>query len=57
VIAVGESLKKCFGAAMAVEESAHVAFIAHQLGTPTLVTNEEVARMHDFIHHEYGQGR
>jgi L-fuculose-phosphate aldolase len=31
VFAVGESLKKCFGAAMAVEESAQVAFIALQL--------------------------
>lgn len=55
VIAVGENLKKCFGAAMAVEESAHVAYIALQLGTPTLVPESEVARMHEFIHHQYGQ--
>jgi L-ribulose-5-phosphate 4-epimerase len=55
VIAVGESLKKCFGAAMAVEESAHVAFIAYQLGTPSPVSDAEVERMHDFIHHKYGQ--
>jgi L-fuculose-phosphate aldolase len=55
VIAVGESLNKCFGAAMAVEESAHVAFIALQLGTPRLVPPAEVSRMHDFIHHQYGQ--
>ena len=55
VIAVGENLKKCFGAAMAVEESAHVAYIALQLGTPTLVPEPEVQRMHEFIHHQYGQ--
>lgn len=55
VIAVGENLKKCFGAAMAVEESAHVAYIALQLGTPTLVPEPEVRRMHEFIHHQYGQ--
>ena len=55
VIAVGESLKKCFGAAMAVEEGAHVAFIALQLGTPRLVPTAEVSRMHDFIHQQYGQ--
>jgi L-fuculose-phosphate aldolase len=55
VIAVGENLKKCFGAAMAVEESAHVAYIALQLGMPTLVPEPEVARMHEFIHHHYGQ--
>jgi L-fuculose-phosphate aldolase len=55
VIAVGETLKKAFGAAMAVEESAHVAFIALQLGTPKPVPDGEVERMNDFIHHKYGQ--
>jgi len=55
VFAVGENLKKCFGAAMAVEEGAHVAFIAMQLGTPTLVPDSELQRMHEFIHHRYGQ--
>lgn len=55
VIAVGENLKKAFGAAMAVEESAHVAYIAQQLGEPQLVSDAEVARMNDFIHHKYGQ--
>ncbi len=55
VVAVGEDLKKAFGAAMAVEESAHVAFIALQLGEPRLVSKSEVARMNDFIHHKYGQ--
>ena len=55
VIAVGESLKKAFGAAMAVEESAQVAFIALQLGTPKMVPDGEVERMNDFIHHKYGQ--
>lgn len=55
VIAVGEELKKCFAAAMAVEESAHVAYIALQLGTPTPVPEQEVERMHEFIHHQYGQ--
>lgn len=55
VIAVGENLKKAFGAAMAVEESAHVASIAMQLGRPRLVADDEVKRMHDFIHFHYGQ--
>jgi L-fuculose-phosphate aldolase len=55
VVAVGENLKKAFGAAMAVEESAHVAFIALQLGEAKLVSDSEVARMNDFIHHKYGQ--
>jgi L-fuculose-phosphate aldolase len=55
VIAVGENLRKAFGAAMAVEESANVAFIAMQLGRPSLVSDEEVSRMHEFIHFRYGQ--
>jgi L-ribulose-5-phosphate 4-epimerase len=55
VIATGENLKKAFGAAMAVEESAQVAHIALQLGEPRLVSDSEVARMNDFIHHKYGQ--
>jgi L-ribulose-5-phosphate 4-epimerase len=55
VIAVGETLKKAFNAAMAVEESAHVAYIAIQLGKPSLVSDAEVSRMHEFIHFHYGQ--
>ena len=55
VVAVGEDLRKCFAAAMAVEESAHIASIALQLGTPALVTEPEIERMHEFIHHRYGQ--
>jgi L-fuculose-phosphate aldolase len=55
VVAVGETLKKAFGAAMAVEESANVAFIALQLGKPALVPDAEVSRMHEFIHFHYGQ--
>ena len=55
VIAVGENLKKAFGAAMAVEESAHVAFLASQLGNPMVVSESEIERMNDFIHHKYGQ--
>ena len=53
--AVGETLEKCFAAATAVEESAHVAFIALSLGKPSLVPQSEVERMHEFIHHHYGQ--
>ncbi|MDQ6773320.1 MAG: class II aldolase/adducin family protein [Candidatus Dormibacteraeota bacterium] len=55
VVAVGEDLAKCFAAAMAVEESAHVAFIALQLGVPRAVPESEIERMHEFIHHHYGQ--
>lgn len=55
VMATGESLKKAFHAAVAVEESAQVAFLAFQLGSPSLVSESEVARMHDYIHNRYGR--
>jgi ribulose-5-phosphate 4-epimerase/fuculose-1-phosphate aldolase len=55
VMAVGETPLKAFHAAVAVEESAHVAFLAEQLGTPFPVPDGEVERMNTFIHHRYGQ--
>lgn len=55
VMAVGENPHKAFHAAVSVEESAHVAFIALQLGTPHPVPASEVERMNTFIHHRYGQ--
>jgi L-fuculose-phosphate aldolase len=55
VVAVGEDLRRSYGAAHQVEESAHVAFLALQLGRPHLVPASEIDRMHEFIHHHYGQ--
>jgi L-ribulose-5-phosphate 4-epimerase len=55
VVAVGEDLRSCYTAAAQVEESAHIAFLALQLGRPHLVPPAEVERMHEFIHHRYGQ--
>ena len=55
VMAVGENPRKAFHAAVSVEESARVAFIALQLGEPVEVSDSEVRRMNDFIHRRYGQ--
>jgi L-fuculose-phosphate aldolase len=55
VVAIGEDLRRCFIAASQVEESALVAFLALQLGQPHQVPPQEIERMHDFIHHRYGQ--
>lgn len=55
VVAVGEDLRKSYTAAAQVEESAHIAFLALQLGEPHPVPASEIERMHDFIHHHYGQ--
>jgi len=55
VMAVGENPRKAFHAAVSVEESARVAFIALQLGEPRRVSDSEVRRMNEFIHRRYGQ--
>jgi L-fuculose-phosphate aldolase len=55
VMATGENITKAFHAAVSVEESAQVAFLAFQLGNPDLVPVEEIERMNEYIHHRYGQ--
>jgi ribulose-5-phosphate 4-epimerase/fuculose-1-phosphate aldolase len=55
VIAVGESAESAFTAAILVEQSARVAYLAQLLGEPAPIPPDEVERMHRFLHHEYGQ--
>lgn len=55
VMAVGETLEKAFAAAVLVEESARIAWIARLLGRPQLVPDAEIARLHDFVHSRYGR--
>lgn len=55
VIAVGESAESAFTAALLVEQSARVAYLAQLLGKPSPIPPDEVERMHRFLHHEYGQ--
>ena len=55
VIAVGESVESAFTAALLVEQSARVAYLASLLGEPTRLPPGEVERMHQFLHTEYGQ--
>jgi ribulose-5-phosphate 4-epimerase/fuculose-1-phosphate aldolase len=55
VIAVGESAESAVNAAILVEQSARVAYLASLLGEPVPIPPGEVERMHQFLHHEYGQ--
>ena len=55
VIAVGESAENAFTAAVLVEQSARVAYLASLLGEPSPIPSDDVERMHWFLHHEYGQ--
>jgi ribulose-5-phosphate 4-epimerase/fuculose-1-phosphate aldolase len=55
VIAVGESVESALIAAILVEQSARVAYLARLLGEPVSIPPGEVERMHQFLHHEYGQ--
>jgi len=55
VVAIGEDLQSCFTAASQVEEMAHIAFLALQMGEPQHVPRSEIKRLNQFIHHHYGQ--
>jgi ribulose-5-phosphate 4-epimerase/fuculose-1-phosphate aldolase len=55
VYAVGPALGIAFATAQVVEDSARVAWLAQALGTPRPVPEGEIARLHDFVHHHYGQ--
>lgn len=55
VYAVGPVLGTAFATAQIVEDSARVAWLAQALGTPRPVPEGEIARLHDFVHHRYGQ--
>lgn len=55
VIAVGESVESALTAAMLVEQSARVAYLASLLGKPHPLSRIDVTRMHRYLHLEYGQ--
>ncbi len=55
VVAVGESVPKAFAAAILVEQSARIAFLASMIGEAQVLPQGEVERMSRFIHQEYGQ--
>lgn len=52
---VGVNLALTFSIAHALEDSAQVYVIARQLGTPVLLPEDEVARLHSFWQQNYGQ--
>jgi L-ribulose-5-phosphate 4-epimerase len=52
---VGTNLARAFSTAHALEDSAKVYAIARQLGTPALLPDEEVAKLHAFWKTSYGQ--
>jgi L-fuculose-phosphate aldolase len=55
VVATGASPAAAFEAAQLVEHAARVAWIASSLGTPRRVPDDEVERLADFLHRQYGQ--
>ncbi len=57
VIVVGETVDRAFTAALLVEQSARVAYLATLLGKPRHLPPGEVERMHQFLHQQYGQRR
>lgn len=55
VIAVGESVESALTAALLVEQSARIAYLASLIGKPEAIPADEIERMHRFLHEEYGQ--
>ena len=55
VITVRESADSALTAALLVEQSARVAYLASLLGKPAPLPPGEVERMQRFLHNEYGQ--
>jgi L-fuculose-phosphate aldolase len=55
VLAVGEDLEKAYTAAVMVERSARIAFMALLAGEPQPVPADELRRVNRFLHTEYGQ--
>jgi L-ribulose-5-phosphate 4-epimerase len=55
VYAVGVTLEQAFAVAQVVEDSARMAWLAEALGTPRPLPDGEVERLHEFLHHRYGQ--
>lgn len=52
---VGVNLALTFSTAHALEDSAKVYAIARQLGTPVLLPQEEIMKLHNFWVAHYGQ--
>lgn len=52
---VGINLALAYSTAHALEDNAKVYAIARQLGTPTLLPQEEISKLHDFWLKNYGQ--
>ena len=55
VIAVGETPSAAFDAALAVEQSARIAWLARAIGTPRPVPADEIERFAAFLRERYGQ--
>ena len=55
VLAVGETVEAALTAAVMVEQSARVAWLAVALGEPHPVPAPDIERMHRFLRHEYGR--
>jgi len=55
VFTVGKTPKDAVKAAIMCEDVAKTSFLAHQLGKPLSITDEDVAKLHDRYTNVYGQ--
>jgi len=55
LLCVAEDMKESYKVAQIVEKSAQAVILAHSLGTPVELSQEDVNFMRDFYLHKYGQ--
>ena len=55
VFAIGPSAEKAVKAAVMTEDNAAIVWLARQLGTPLMISQDDVNRLHDRYQNVYGQ--
>ena len=54
-LCVGKDLKDAFKICYVVEKTAHIYILAKSIGTPRLISEEDIESMQYFARHLYGQ--
>lgn len=56
-VCIGGDIDFAFKVSTVLEMTAQIYYMARGIGTPKTLTEEQVAFMHDFAYHHYGQGK
>ncbi len=56
-VCVGSDFKTTMKTIFVVEKTAHIYILARSIGTPNLISDEDILKMQDFARNFYGQGK